>query len=509
MSSANIKFPDGKTITCSFDEDILVSELVSPFCVPMPCGGNHTCGKCKVKLSGQASLMTDEETALLASKEIYQGIRLSCMTFATGDCTIEISNQKTDGREVLLSANSCVVKNKGFSVAIDIGTTTIAMYLYKDSTLINAVGEQNEQARFGADVITRIGFNDHNILNQTIVGQLSQMLKKCITSFAFDKQIEKIVVTGNTTMLHFFFGLDPTGIAVSPFIPQSLFGFVKPANMFFLEYTNALVYLPPCISSYVGADLVCAMLASGMICDKTTLLADIGTNGEMALYHNDKLYTCSTAAGPALEGASIKMGMIAKNGAIDKVFLNEKGNLDVHVIGETTPLGICGSGLIHLLAILIKIQLVDETGMIAGDNIKYNSLIGKDNEGHYIRIGNSGVIITQRDIRQIQLAKAAICAGILTLLNECGLMPADVDEFFICGGFGSFIDTTAAGIIGIIPNELSTKVNSLGNAAGMGACMLFDDCQRVIASDLKAMAVDLELSKNAFFMEQYIDQMGF
>ncbi len=502
---------NGNTEIIEFSGKTLLSELINKFSIPMPCGGNHTCGKCKVKAKGALSEISDDEKKALTIPEILNQTRLSCATFALGDCEIEITSSKRDHSAVLLQGEQVVLSNDGYAIAVDIGTTTIAVYLYKDGKPLSSIGEQNNQAQFGADVITRIGANALGRIHNVIVSQLSQMFEKVMKGNATANQINQIVITGNTTMLHFLMEYDPSTIAVYPFTPHSLFDIQTPASTFFSDYDNAMLYLPPCISSYVGADMVCSIITSKMCHnkDKTTILADIGTNGEMALQHQGKLYTCSTAAGPALEGATIKMGMVASKGAIDKVFLSDDGNIETHVIGEAKATGICGSGLISLMALLVKINLIDETGMIDDECVKYAYLTGEDEEGSFIQIGDSGVVLTQRDIRQFQLAKSAICAGIFTLLNECDIKADEVSEFYICGGFGSYINPTDAAMIGLIPRELHDKVKSMGNAAGMGAAMLFSDEEKEKARKLATDATTIELSMSPYFMEQYVEQMRF
>jgi len=289
-------------------------------------------------------------------------------------------------------------------------------------------------------------------------------------------------VTGNTTMLHFLTGLDASGIAVAPFTPKSLFG---------EWYDN--IYTPKCISSYVGADITCAIIASGMMNDKISFLVDIGTNGEMAVFKDGELICCSTAAGPAFEGANISAGMLGTEGAINKVYI-EDGRLCYTTIGDKKAVGICGTGLIDAVGCMLELGVLDESGYLEDD----------------FEIGTSGIFITPGDIRQLQLAKSAIRAGIDTLLHKCSVTPDELDCFYIAGGFGSFIDKNSAAKIGLIPKEAIDKVKVIGNGAGQGACMLLLNRDMIKSSEeIAKNAKTVELSSDEFFMNSYMDNMFF
>lgn len=489
----------------SFTGNLPLASVTAPYGLPMPCGGHHTCGKCRIKAFGLLSPLTPEEGKLLTPQEIEEGVRLACSAVAIGDCTVILPDTDHQEGEVLLDGAHTEVETEGWGIAVDIGTTTIAVYACLGGKIVRGAGQLNAQSVHGADVITRIGAKCHEELHKIVVQQLEELFRQALGQDAVAADVRKIVITGNTTMLHFLAGYDPSSIAVSPFTPQSLFGETMPASQFFPEYINAELYLPPCVSAYVGADMVCAMTASRMTeGNGTVLLADIGTNGEMGLYHNGDLYTCSTAAGPALEGACIHMGMAAAPGAIDRVTLGPDNTLLWHTIGEKPPKGLCGSGLISLMARLIEIKQIDETGALDDPEEAPDG-----SEEDCVPIGNSGVFLTQQDIRQVQLAKAAICAGILTMLEECGLSAEQVDTFYICGGFGSYIDPHAAAVTGLFPKELENKVKVLGNAAGSGAVMMLSERYREISRSLRDEAKLIELSTSPVFMEQYIEQMCF
>ena len=325
--------------------------------------------------------------------------------------------------------------------------------------VVASAGQRNCQSPYGADVITRIGAAQPELLHQLITTQVSELCQKVLGDAAAPKDVCRIVVTGNTTMLHFFRGYDPAPIAAAPFTPHSLFGEALPASQLLPAYENAELYLPPCISAYVGADMVCAILSSRMWEKKeTALLADIGTNGEMALWHKGELYACSTAAGPALEGACIHMGMEAAPGAIDRVTPGADGELCWHTIGEVPAKGLCGSGLISLINCLLQTGRMDETGALCDPEEGPRRLRRR------LRIGGG-----QRRFPDPEGYPAgAACKGgyLRRHSHHAGRLPSFPRSrwiLFICaGGFGSYLEPESAAGIGLFPTSLKDKVRVLG-----------------------------------------------
>lgn len=484
----------------------------------MPCGGRHTCGKCKVIATGALSEMTAEERKLLSEAEIEDKFRLACFTYAVGETVVTLARA---GEEQILTAGemssfSLSPLSAGYGLAVDIGTTTVVCYLYKTdhATPLQVISRHNEQSRFGADVISRIGYcNEKGVsaLHEAIIQQLNQQITAlCRAEQIAPDQIGSAVITGNTTMLHLLYGLDPRGIAVAPFTTQSLFGEeISPKKLGLQLSPDCKLYLPRAISSYVGADITCAILASGMTEQANPcFLVDIGTNGEMALFSNGALKCCSAAAGPAFEGAGIKMGMSALAGAINKVWA-EGNQIRYTTIGDQPPIGICGSGIIDAVATFLGCGLIDDTGRIEQTNSNSSALL-EAGEELGLSIGDSGIILTQSDIRQIQLAKAAIRAGIDTLLQACGISAEELDTFYIAGGFGSFINKESAAQIGLIPFSVIDRVKVIGNGAGMGATAYLLSTEKLAeGEEIATRADEVELSANPYFMDQYISRMLF
>lgn len=510
MAILTIVSPEGKSKREVTPGRLLSDALRDGRAAPaMPCGGNHTCGKCKIRAQGALSPVTQAEMALLTQEELAEGVRLACFVQIEGDCTAYTAKQDI---ETLSWARMPVFTpdGEGYGLAVDIGTTTVAVRLYDrvSGTPLAEVLEGNRQAVFGADVITRIGATGEGKaqeMTDTIRGQLADMAAKCMKQ-AGVTELTAAVVTGNTTMLHFYEGLDARGIAVSPFTPTSLFGFDSAYPL-----AGAPTLLPHCIGSYVGADIVCALLASEMPRhpDKLTLLADIGTNGEIALMKDGKLLCCSTAAGPAFEGAGLHQGMRAAPGAITSVKCADGQNVSVQVLGGGEAIGLCGSGILDAVRVMLNLGILDDSGLIDEEYEGQGEITEWDGQPAW-KLPGTQVLVTQKDIRQIQLAKSAICAGIQTLLSHEGVEAQDIEAFYIAGGFGHSMDAESAAQIGLFPPALLSKVTVLGNGALAGAAMLLLRAEyRAEAQAVVALSEELALSTSEEFMDYYVEGMLF
>ena len=458
----------------------------------LPCAGNHTCGKCRVQVSGAALPPDAQELSLLSEKDRQAGVRRACSCRIAGDLTVTV---QTGGKSKILAWNKTPAfarTETGYGLAVDIGTTTVAMQLFdraSGAVLAERLAE-NAQRGFGADVISRIEAcktEGLDVLSDRINDQLEHMAAECLREAGVER-IEESVVTGNTTMLHLYEGLDPASLAVVPFDVQSHFGCMSRRTL-----AGAPVYLPRCIGAYVGADIVCAILASDMLSGGVQLLADIGTNGEMALAKDGRLLCCSTAAGPAFEGAGLSCGMPAAPGAVRAVW-REGDEIRFETVQDQPARGVCGSGVLDALAVMLETGAIDDSGFLEED----------------FAIGGSGVQIDQRDVRQIQLAKSAICAGLITLLEEEGVDAADVERFCIAGGFGSSMNFDSACAIGLFPAALRDKTGFIGNGALGGASMLLmNKSLREKSEHMAQQATELSLSASPAFMDYYVDCMSF
>lgn len=519
-----------QTMEIPFGITALEAIRLSGIAFHAPCGGNGTCGKCKAKITGSISLMDQREEKFLSEDEKKKGIRLACMCKLLGDFEIvadaeELSVQTAAfcKEYTFLPMVSPDGAKSALGLAVDIGTTTVALYLcdLRTGDVIEKRGFRNPQSAYGADVISRIDkimkqkealFAQQRLISDAISKEVSHI---CETHGLSDRDILAMVVCGNTVMQHIAAGIDPSSIANAPFTAPTLFGEIYRAKTLgFLKHSDAPLYFAPCFASYVGGDIACGIIATGLdSVSETVLFIDIGTNGEIGLATKDGLYFCSAAAGPALEGAHIACGMPGLPGAVSEVFL-ENGQLRYRTIGNLPAVGICGSGIIDAVAWMLRMGLLDETGRIvdADEAEAYASYIEEDENGDSVFMIDKerNVYLCGRDIREIQLAKAAICAGIDTLLHEAGLETEDVKEVVIAGGFGSHLKAESICRIGLVPPMDAEKLRFVGNAAGAGAtAILLGKEPRAAAKEIVSKSKYTELSKNAYFMEKYIEEMMF
>ena len=411
-----------------------------------------------------------------------------------------------------------------FGLAFDIGTTTIAGSLIDINTGrdISVTSRMNPQSSYGDDVISRIGLvmkDRANLekLQSLTVRVLSGMIDELVGMASVKREnIYKIVVAGNTTMQHLLCKISPEGLGVIPFVPPVRESLRIKAKKIGLDINaDGSVYVFPNIGGFVGGDTVSAILSGGIYkSEEIKLMIDIGTNGEIALGNRQRLLAASTAAGPAFEGARISCGMGASEGAIEKVVID--GDVQVNVIGGVSPRGLCGSGLIDAVAQLLQCGVIDETGRV----LPRNELREKMSPGLTARIvegknGNDfrlcgGLFITQRDVREFQLAKAAISAGIEILKKELGIDNKDISEVLLAGAFGNFIRRSNARLVGLIPDIPLERVRCIGNAALEGAkiALLSQDLERQ-AEGISLKSEHVELSTRTDFQQEFADALIF
>ena len=486
----------GTSLMCALGPD-------SPY-LEASCGGNGKCGKCIIQALGALSAPSAQEIHLLGS-QLDKHWRLACMAYIQGEVDVWPIIRPTS-IQIQVDGERPIVKHqpmfRKFGVAIDVGTTTLAAQLFDNRGQLRAQASMiNPQYHFGADVITRIEkalTGNGEALSRCICKGIDQLLYTLSIQGKIPlNQIDTLVITGNTTMLYLLTAHNPSCLSHAPFEIDEKFGkTLCSTDIMLTSLHDVEVYVPRCISAFVGADTVTALLSSRIFQkNKCALLVDIGTNGELALWNNDKLSCCATAAGPAFEGCGISQGMQGTTGAIDRVTWHN-GTLHIHTIGNIQPKGLCGSGLIDAIAAFLLGGLIDKTGVIQQCS-------------HTIYL-TPEVFLTQQDIRIVQQAKAAICAGIYTILQCSGISINDLEKFYIAGGFGSYLDIGNAALIHLIPPELVSKSHVLGNAALSGAAMLLLDkelCSE--ATQIAESASVLDLSTNSIFYEDFINCMGF
>ncbi|MGB9814229.1 MAG: ASKHA domain-containing protein [Thermovenabulum sp.] len=404
--------------------------------------------------------------------------------------------RKSDFKSTVVIAGDEVVAvesedttEKLLGMAFDIGTTTIVGYLMNLNTgqELTHVSSINPQTKYGADVISRIIFASQSAgglekLHKEVVMEINSLIEKAVEEAGYKSEdVYAITVAGNTTMHHLFLKIQPRYLASAPYVPVVKEKLTVGADDIGIRINPAgKVFLLPNIAGFVGADTVAAALAAEMDkAEELKLLIDIGTNGEIVLGTKERLYACSTAAGPAFEGAHISCGMRGATGAIDHVSIGEEYKYTV--IGDTLPAGICGSGLLDAVAELLKIGVVDTNGRILKPDQIRNKLGGKYKDRIVTINGilsflleketatGQPVYISQKDIRELQLAKGAIAAGIEVLLKTYGAKVEDIKEVLLAGAFGNYLNPESACRVGLIPPELRGKIKGIGNAAGVGA----------------------------------------
>ena len=574
--------------------------------ISAPCGGNQTCGKCKIKVKGVENPVSSVELELLGDKALSEGYRLACHIDIQNDIDVfpddtdekavimterqkkdiilapiiekkhiklsepGINDQKSDmqrilghhsgnihelgldavrklpdilrqeefsttyitTQEVLRGIEAGDTTDVNYGIAIDIGTTTIASYLIdlNNGNEKEVYSCMNPQRKYGADVISRINYtieNENGLqeLNEAIISCLNKTIGNLTQQAGIDiEDVYAVVIAGNTTMIHLLLKIPPKNIAAAPFIPVTTdMHILNPGDINLNINSQGITVILPAVSAYIGSDIVAAVLSSGMHEDeKISLLIDIGTNGEVVLGNKDWMYSCSVAAGPAFEGAQIKNGVGGIAGAIDSMkFLN---GIQYTTIDDKAAVGICGSGIVDAIAGMLDTGIIDEMGrMVDNDELTeemseiYSSGFEDTSEGRVFRITDvngtgldTGIVISQRDVRELQNAKAAVAAGIISIVKKAGILMSDIENVYLAGGFGSYLDIDSTLRIGLIPKELDGKIKTIGNAAGSGAVeVLMNKNNLQKAEAIYRNMQYIELSADKGFVDEYIDAMEF
>lgn len=496
-------------------EDAPLSDVLFEQGVEFPCGGHGRCKGCRVKVSSSGVPITPADAQRFSPAELSQGWRLSCQLRARGPLSLELAQWSS---AVLEDQSTLHVKPaEGLGIAIDLGTTTIAAQLVdlKSGTVLGVRTALNAQAQHGADIMSRIDFavnrGGHSRLQQLIRNQLRELVLSLLTPQPTPASpVGEIVVVGNAAMHHLFCGLDLTPLSTYPFESshdgewRSTVGAlgwvdsVSPDSPPALPSSTSIRFLGG-LGSFVGSDLTAGILATRMHeRHELTLLIDLGTNGEIVLGNRDRFLCASTAAGPAFEGARITHGMRAATGAIAEVHLVGR-QLQCRVIGSVPPRGLCGSGLVDAAACALDLGMLQPDGRLP--------------HGNPILLAPP-ISVSQSDIRELQLAKGAIAAGVRTLLQQWGAAASDVTQVWLAGAFGNYLNRISAQRIGLIefPPEI---VHPVGNTALLGAKLaLFLDSyppesnQHVLRS-IRSRSRHVPLNDDPQFMDDFVDSMAF
>lgn len=442
------------------------------FYINSPCGGNGTCGKCTVTVNGERvkscgySISSDISVVIPQNEEIFSSSGLSK--------AVKKANDKDN-----------VV------FCLDIGTSTLALAMVSkaDGKALKVVTKTNAQRVFGADIISRIDYCKKNSvapLKDALINQINNMLEEIEASKPCP-----LFVSGNTCMLHFLFGKDASSLGAYPYSPVFLESQTVSGEALGLKNVTEVLSLP-CVSAFVGADLTAGLsFIEKPKNNKYNILVDLGTNAEILLFSKDKLLCTSAAAGPCFEGGNISCGMSASDGAIYSFSIDENGNKEYKTIGNSSPEGICGTGLFDIVAELLKENIIDETGYMSREDFKITE----------------NVSFSQKDVRQFQLAKSAVRSALTTLMKLENISFDDIEALYISGGFSQELNINNAIFTGLLPKEAEEKIKTLNNTSLSGTVKFTLDGKNPL-DEFKIIEY-VDLSANPDFSESFINNMDF
>lgn len=566
------------------------------------CGGKGTCGKCKVRIDGQVSEISESERAQLLPEEIKAGNRIACKCSVKGPLTVYLDyasdnfkskkgliaksalhtfKAQVQYRKILipgmerthpiplhdrlanalseyrldlcidnlnqiamldragrpsLELNALIFNNEvvryigrkkefAYGVAFDLGTTSLfaALLDLENGETVALANRNNMQRIYGADIISRVKYCTENadgleVLQRILINNLNTMLEEMLDQVKASKHnIYRLTAVGNPVMLHYLMGLNTSGFAELPYAGIFTDQLTYPAVDLGLNVnSHAEIMVLPQVGGFVGADTIACLLAlpdrrTGCYC-----LIDIGTNGEVVIARQGKMWAASAAAGPAFEGGNLSNGMRAGSGVIDKVYLQEDGKLGFNILGNGLAKGICGSATIDLIACLLRASYIDKHGTISSETA-IPITVKQEEDGPAIVLleeddtfNAAPMLFKQEDIRQVQLAKGAIRTAIDVLLKEAGLVYADLDRIYLAGAFGNFLDPENSILIGMLPPVKVEKIRNIGNAAGLGAVYaLLSAQQEKEAHQLRGQISYVELAAHPDFQDKFLSNLNF
>ncbi len=479
--------PDGRTANVPAGTTISEAARIASVRIALPCGGKGRCGRCVVTID-----------------DGHKRNVLACRTAVEHDITVTVPSG--DDSDVVASSDSRHssiehpdAPSTGYGLAVDIGTTTVAVDILNmtDGSSVYRDAGINRQRDIGEDVLSRIEYacdNGPAELNRLVIDSINDLIDPFPHS-GEEGDIRHVVISGNTAMTHLFMNVDPSPIRLPPFEPVFKKAETIGQKTGLHINRDAAVVCMPCISSYVGGDITSDIVYSGMDRnDELALLIDVGTNGEVALGNKDMMLTCSSSAGPAFEGGQMRSGMLAKPGAIDSVRISG-GKIDYTTIGGLPPKGICGSGIIDLVAQMFRNGLIDRRGNLTEAS-------GSDDGVFTV---TDGIVITQDEINNIIMTKAAIYSASRTMVRKLGIGFSDLSKIYIAGGFGNFINLESAITIGLFPDVERSKYDYLGNASLAGAedALISGSFRNRIDSAFGKMTY-VDLSSEPIFFDEYM-----
>ena len=530
MRHYNVTFkPDGRRISIHAGATLLEAAGQAGIILNTVCGGQGICKKCVVNLE------PDSEAVLACQYHIESDVTVTIPTtsrFFEQKILTEGTRAKAQGRLDVWEKYKDVAE-KIFGLAVDIGTTTVVAKLVnmKEGSCLATQAELNPQSRYGDDVVSRIAYaqSDDKLaeLHKAITDCINKLISQlCKQAHIKAEHIYEVCVVGNTTMNHIFLRFPVAQLGQAPYRAFSIEAHNRQPNELGLSINSAgNIYTVENIAGFVGSDITAVALAADIdSADEMTLIVDIGTNGEIVLGTGDKLYAASCAAGPALEGARIGCGSRASEGAIEAVVINEdEDDINLDVIGSQPPHSICGSGLIDAVAVLLNLGVIDTTGrFVKPEKLPANlpptirsRIVKHNNQPAFVlaerrATSDERLLLTQEDIRQVQLAKAAIRTGIKLLQKKIGLKDNDIKQILLAGAFGNYIRRESALRIGLLPTVPAERIRFIGNAACSGAQMiLLNSALRAEAKQLARKIKYIEIAHEPEFQDIFADSMMF
>lgn len=473
------------------------------------CGGSGECGKCKVFVTseGKHRELSLKEHKLLSKDEIDRGVRLACEYLVEDDISVKILQMEEDFQILSgeVEAQDCSESehNKNYQIVIDLGTTTIVFAVIEEESkkILASHTVVNAQRPYGSDVMSRMKANvdEPGRMTTLIRHQLAKGIDQVIGKAKVQpSNCMLIQIAGNTTMEHLLLGYETTSLMSYPFKPYSISEeYISYAQLFQSNQLDCKVYIYPMISAFIGGDIVAGMSeVFAKKSGKVSLFLDLGTNGELVIGDGERFLATATAMGPAFEGGAIRCGVGGIAGAIKRVYIENSKQLQYETIDGKEPIGICGSGILDLCACLLELGYMDKTGFLCEPYFT---------EGVYLA---ENVIFTQGDIRNLQLAKGAVRAGIEILLKSYGITEDEVDTVYLAGGFGCYLQPESATKIGLIPKEFSNRISAIGNSClyGMRRNNVID---KENIKNLCEHTKVLNLAEEEEFQNLYIEHMNF
>lgn len=480
----------------------------------LPCGGTGRCGKCKVRFLEGPSKVTSLDKSFFTEKELSQGFRLLCRSVVENDCEVDIADkvdedsivaESVDIRDAVTKEAVAVQDYDRLGIAVDIGTTTIAAALLGvntsgESSVLRTASTVNHQRQYGDDVISRISYASDEAglkkLNEIVIFDVKELVDELVSDVS--REVSLMVITGNTTMLHIFRNISVESLGRYPYKTTGL-------DIDNIDFCGIKTLIMPGFTAFVGGDILSGVYYTGLSGEgEKRLLLDLGTNGEMAYYNQKELKICSTAAGPVFEGGTISCGVASVPGAISHIKIADEGyGVSYETIGNKAPIGLCGTGVMEAVSELVRVGIVSPEGLLQDQYFEEGFPVTED--------GN--IRIRQEDIRNVQLAKAAVHSGIKQLLD--GDAPGKV---FVSGGFGTNIDYDAIRFLKLFPESIEGAFVGAGNTALKGALKYLlsalmgheqekQETEKLLA--IKESAVELILANKDDFDEFFVEAMNF